>query len=129
MAYLKSEITYKLNTGSSYAVLTIDAATGAFVLTPTDASYNPINLSAIDDSYTKLYLEALRVVAIEIGQSDGTTEQEIENRAEWVRTATQIDIIHPGGTYSVSELADPDVFNAAKANIGDYLNEKLNIKY
>ena len=125
MANIKDKTCYKINDGVRYALLEVEPG-GSFTLYPTDAAYNKIELSVIDDSYSKLYYEAQRVVAIELGESSGSTELELEQRIDWVKDSTSIAFTHSGGVYTVSTVGEQDVFKSTRYSTVEYLAEKLN---
>ena len=125
MANQKSKTCFQINSGTTYALMELDPS-GSFVLYPTDADYNKIDISTINDTYSKLYYEAQRIAATELGLADGSTEQELEQRIDWVKDSTSITFTYSGGTYIVSTSAEEDVFKSTQYSAVEYLAEKLN---
>jgi hypothetical protein len=124
----KDKTCYKINDGTQYALLEIPADGSSFTLTPTDSTYTPITLNVIDGSYAKLYNRALAVYAQYVGAEDSSTKGEVEERYGWVEDSTEINIVHPGGTYTVSPSVEKDVFDASKYSLLEYLNQKIDDK-
>jgi len=124
----KDKTCYKLNDGARYALLEIPASGSTFTLSPTDSNYRKITLTVIDDSYSSLYYEALKVYAQYIGEADAGSKEKTQQRIEWVDDAKSISIVYPEGTYTVSPTEEQDVFEASRYSLLEFLNQKIDSK-
>lgn len=124
MANILKTKTWKLDDGKGrYALLTYDYETLTFTVVPTDMSYNPIDISELNNSYILIYQEALIIIAEEQGKETAVL-LDIENELGYLETATQITIDHGGGSWVIPNTSDR--FSQTIASLRNYLNEISN---
>lgn len=121
MSSVPFQKTWKLTDGAGlYALVTHNTGTTTFTVVPTDVSYVPINVTELNNNYFTLYAEAVQLVMVELGR-DTATIIAVTEQIAWLFDATSIDVIHSGGTWSLTP--DMTEFKVAQSALLSYLNE------
>jgi hypothetical protein len=133
MAFAKKEKSWQLSVSSGgadyYGLLLYTYSSNTWTLTPTDNVYTPITISLITAGYTHLLAQARTIIAGEVLGVSPTYESDLTDRLGYMNDTVEIQFFDavPAVVWTISELVEPEHFQAIKALITKYLNDLTNI--
>jgi len=128
MPFIADTKTWKLSSGNTYGILKYNYSSGLWSLIVTDNTFTPIVITSVTEGLLALLSEARVILASEIASASPTFEQDILDRVLFIDDTTRIDFIDADAVtvWNITELIEPEHFQAIKALIKEYLNNISN---